>query len=370
MTFDYFKDNTMKKTAILTWHYYNNFGSALQAYALQNVIEQLGYHTQILNYRNLKFGKQNQNKQKLQSLMHILFSKRIRRFSYPYQFFQQKYLRQTRMVTDVEDLTRISRSFDTVICGSDQIWAPNVYNPVYLLKYIPDEVRKVSYAASIGLSEIPDSLVQAYREALQRFYAVSIREIIGKSLLHEKCGVEAKVVLDPTLLLTRKQWERIESTVADVKGKNYLFCYFLKENNNYRNRVEQFAKENNMDVIGWSARKQDDEWMTQLNQIGPCEFLWLIHNATGVVTDSYHGTIFSLIYHKRFITIERFNANEGICQNSRIDQLRSNFGLSNEIVPQNLPGKLCVADTDYSLFDEQLEKLRESSISFLKEALR
>lgn len=360
----------MKKVAILTWHYFCNFGSALQAFALQSIIEKLGYDSKFLNYRDFKYGRSNSKKQKLQSLIHELFANKIALFSYPFQHFQQKKMKQTRIVSTVEEVTEISKSFDIVICGSDQIWAPNVLNLVYLLKYVPDEVRKISYAASIGLNGIPESLVQTYRDALQRFYAISIREEKGRGLLRERCGIEAKVVLDPTLLLEKKQWEQIERPVAKLKVKKYLFCYFLNENHNYRNCVEQFAKGNDMNIVGWSANKQDVAWMTILNRIGPCEFLWLIHNAFGIVTDSYHGTIFSILYHKKFITIERFNENDAICQNSRIDQLRYNFSLSDEIVPQCLPLKLSFVETDYSLIEKRLEELRKDSFDYLKKSLR
>lgn len=362
---------TMKNNvAIITWHYYHNFGSALQAYALQASIKKLEKNVKILNYRDLIFGKYSQSKLKLQSVLHLLFSKKTERLSYAFPFFQEKYFYQTTLVTDRQKLGDIGRKFDTVVCGSDQIWAPNALNTVYLLDFLPERTEKVSYAASIGLNEIPIDKQQVYRDALKSFKAVSIREQKGAELLKDVCDIDAQVVLDPTLLLNKEEWTQLEQPVQKLIDSRFLFCYLLKADHNYKNRILEYAKEKNQEVLGFSANESDNSWMRILKNIGPCEFLWLIHHADTVITDSYHGTIFSLLYHKRFITIERFNSDDGICQNSRIDQLRSNFGLEKEIVPQNLPEKLSVSETDYSLFEERLGKLRVSSIGFLKDALR
>src|SRR5690554_3953419 len=124
----------MKKenVAILTWHYYPNYGSALQAYALQESINELGYKTKILNYRNLKFGKISKIKYGLKYLLPKIFSYNsliLRKFSYPFLQFQKDFLKETNLIQDESQLPNLCKKFDIVICGSDQIWAPNVFNP-------------------------------------------------------------------------------------------------------------------------------------------------------------------------------------------------------------------------------------------------
>ena len=117
-------------------------------------------------------------------------------------------MQQTALVTDSRKLESIGRRFDTIICGSDQIWAPNALNPVYLIDFAPKKTEKVSYAASIGLNDIPLEIQPVYRHALADFKRVSVREEKSVEILKKYCGTQAEVVLDPTLLLTEKEWER------------------------------------------------------------------------------------------------------------------------------------------------------------------
>lgn len=363
-----------KKVGIITWHYFPNFGSALQAYALQRTVWTLGYNAVILNYRDKKYGSCRETKLYLQSVLHGLASKANLlsvRFSYPFQHFQQVYLQQTRLVQNPDDLTAAIRDFHTIVCGSDQIWAPNVLNPVYLLNFVPDEIKKVSYAASIGLNAIPDSLVPQYRNTLRRFHAVSVRESAGADLIRDTCDISAKVVLDPTLLLGVDAWKTLEHPIKSLPKGRFVFCYFLKRDHDYASGVREFAQKEGLQVIGCSVNADDERWMTRrLKNIGPCEFLWLIHNADAVITDSYHGTIFSLLYHKPFITIERFLNSDGICQNSRIYQLRTYFDLGRQIIPQDEPDPWEIEDVDYLDFERKLQLLRSDSIHFLQNALR
>lgn len=366
-----------KKVGIITWHYFPNFGSALQAYALQSTVESLGYKVKILNYRDEKYGKRNRIKCYVQCLLHIIFSKNERlssRFCYPFQYFQKKYLNETRIVKDSHQLSAISRHFDCIICGSDQIWAPNVLNPIYLLNFVPEGVKKLSYAASIGLDRIPEKLIPQYAEAISDFHFVSVRESTGAGILKETCGISAEVVLDPTLLVRAAQWEKLEN-VGGVKNKigdkKYVFCYFLKPDHEYKNNVLKYAEKNGLNIIGCSQNQEDALWMNKLLKgIGPKEFLWLIHHAEVVLTDSYHGTIFSLLFHKRFVTLERFLNNDEICQNSRIYQLRTYFNLENQIIPYDKDVLWNPEKVDYDKFEQTLKTLRKNSTDFLKNALK
>ena len=360
-----------QRIGILTWHYYPNFGSALQAYALQRSVQALGYDTEIVNYRDKKYGQYSQIRQFLQAALHQMLSDMLPRFQYPFQHFQQRFLKETRLAQDQETLKVICQRFNCIVCGSDQIWAPNVLNPEYLLCSVPDGVRKVSYAASIGLNEIPDSLATLYKNNLSRFYAVSVRESVGAQLLKDTCNISAEVVLDPTLLIGADIWQSLERQVKPLPAGRFVFCYFLKKDHDYARGVQEFAQNEGLQIIGHSANRDDERWLTkQLQRIGPLEFLWLIHHAEAVITDSYHGTIFSLLYHKRFITIERFQNNEKICQNSRIYQLQTYFGLHKQIITSSTPGLWTVEPVDYVAFERKLSQLRSKSNAFLQRALR
>lgn len=354
-----------KKVGIVTWHYYNNFGSALQAYALQQSVIALGYDCNIINYRDDKFGKYSGLKNRLMEALDK--SRTLSNFKFPFVTFQFKYLKQTTIIRKIGKLQEISKKYEVVICGSDQIWAPNVFNPVYMLNFVPEGVRKISYAASIGLNNIPDELVVIYQKLLSDFHSVSVREKAGGQLLKDKCSIEADIVLDPTLLIDISHWNELESDFNT--HEKYVFCYFLNENHRYREVVKRFSKEKGVKIIGHSANGGDAKWMNLVDRIGPNEFLSLIHHAEAVFTDSYHGTIFSLLYHKPFLTFERFKESDKECQNSRIHQLNDYFNITNRIVQAEHCGTAEIPYYDYDMFESKLHDLRRIAIEYLCEAL-
>lgn len=355
----------MKKIGLLTWHYYENFGSALQAFALQDTLEKLGHNVAVINYRNPKFGVTKEWKRELQYLLNRLLPSY---FSYPFLYFQKKYLKETRMTYDEFEVRDLLRDKDLLVFGSDQIWAPNVFNPIYMGEYCGENAEKISYAASIGLNDIPDDLRSKYSTLLSSYKSILVREKKGKELLKQLCNVEAEVVLDPTLLVPVEIYEKMEMK-SDTDCSDYVFCYFLNANNNYRNQVEQFCKKNGLIPIGVSARNQDNEWMKIVKNIGPQHFLYLIHNVRAVFTDSYHGTIFSLLYHKDFYLFERFSSTDVICQNSRINQLAEWFNISHRIISGSTDLSK-VEKVDYIRFEKDLRAARDYSIERLKEGIK
>ena len=292
----------------------------------------------------------------------------LNRFRYSFLLFQNDYMNLTSCVLR-EDLSIIAKQYDCLVCGSDQIWAPNVLDQSYMLDFCDGkEIRKISYAASIGLPKIPKNLVPLYMRNLYDFHRISIREELGKRLLQEVIGIDATVVLDPTLLMSCGQYTKMEQSLI-VGTEPYIFCYFINNNHNYKRRVEQYAKRKAIRVIGVSAKLSDKTWMKILgSEVGPPEFLYLIHHADTIFTDSYHGTIFSLLYHKNFYTFERFLDNDPINQNSRIYQLDDWFGIGKQIIGQDQDISMRQA-LNYKDFDSKLLTARKISIDFLKEAL-
>ncbi|MBR4949336.1 MAG: polysaccharide pyruvyl transferase family protein [Clostridia bacterium] len=364
----------MKKIGLLTWHYFSNFGSMLQAYALLNTLKQMKFNAVFINYRDLKYGKSSGYKNKIKHLLSkfkVVLPKKYReRFYYPFISFSEGYLNQTEYIWDKEKLSSFSEKFDAIICGSDQIWAPNVFNPIYMIDFADGKkVRKISYAASIGLSDIPDDLCDEYKKLLSDFTSVSVRENTGMELLEDKCGIKSKVVLDPTFLLDIEKYKKIEKMPSGFdKNKEYVFCYFLNGDNDYFRTVKNYAEENNLFVYGVSSDSKDSSNMKIVENIGPREFLWLIHNAKMVFTDSYHGTIFSLLFHKDFRTFKRFKSEDKICQNSRIFQLGEKFGISDFIIDSD--SKInCSLKVDYDTFEEKLKAEKEDSLNYLRKAL-
>ena len=355
----------MNKIGLITWHYYLNFGSVLQAYALQTVLTNYG-QVEIINYRNPKFKKFSTAKNWTKIAMGYILPNSNRIIKNSFNLFFYQHLKKVSKL--FYDLDKWKNTYDCIICGSDQIWAPNVFDPVYMLNFCDSSnTKKISYAASIGLNDIPDDLISQYRKLLSDFHFISVREESGAQLLRGKCGIkEVTTVLDPTLLLNPSEYTKIEKKVKNPN--NFIFCYFLNDNNEYERRVRVYAKQNDQSIVGWSAKEKDTSYLGNYKWIGPQEFLWLIHHAKCVFTDSYHGTIFSLLYHKPFYTFERFKSDDPINQNSRIYQLDKWFGISKRIVTDTHPIEAC-EEFDYDKFEIDLKKARRISINFLKEAL-
>lgn len=361
------------KVGILTWHYYFNFGSSLQAFALQKLIEGLGYDVRILNYRNPLLDKRIWWKDAARVVLcHTigLFSQRVRnKYSISNaERFQKRYLRQTKRFENPECLPLHIKGYRSLVYGADQIWAPNVYKPIYMGAYVPDGVRKVSYAASVGLNHIPDELADTYASNLSSFHAIAVREEEGRDLLKSRCNVDAQVVLDPTLMIEVQVYRNMERPLDVPIAGEYLFCYFLNKTHQYRERVKEYAKRHGLQIVGCSDKESDAEWMYRLENVGADQFLWLVDNATAVFTDSYHGSIFSLLFHKDFWTLVRFAEDSPICQNSRIRQLQNYFGIGHRIISATSEMDESKA-IDYELFERQLTELRLHSLTYLRNAL-
>lgn len=356
-----------RKVGIVTWYNSDNYGSQLQAYALSWVCNSLGYEANMVTTSHYPVLKRVTDilLYRINPINRVTFSK----ITDQKQNFTKKYLREYYLNVNKPSFAK----YKNMICGSDQIWAPNQYNPFFMLSFVPEEVNKISYAASIGLEEIPDNLVDNYKKYIGRINHVSVREDKGKKLLEDRCGIEATVVCDPTLLAKKEAWDKIKKK-SPIKSK-YLFCYFLRKDHKYKDLVKEYAEQKGLEIYGISDNPKDGEWMHILShrQVGPCEFIGLVEGSYAVITDSYHGAIFSMLYHKQFVLFERFDSGDKICQNSRIEQLKKYFNIGGNIVrPGSIPTfplSEC-KPMDYNDFERKLSTLRINSMAFLKEALK
>ena len=355
----------MKRIGIITWHNYPNVGSALQAYALHTYINGHGGNAKIINYST--FGHPSLwFLRLLLSKFDCFIPKKIsEKLHYRFISFESKYLKETHLLTTVRQLEALNDVFDVFVCGSDQIWAPNVYNDVYLLSFVNERNKKVSYAASIGLPRFPDSLIESYKKWFSRFDYISVREQQGADLIKNSFNLDCSVVLDPTLLLTRQEWEIIER--KNKHPQRYVLCYLLGEQESHRKIVENFAVANNLGIICISRFGIDirPKFMTNTD-VGPREFIDYVHNADFVFTDSFHGVCFSVIFNKCFYVLRRFSNDDPINQNSRIENILSLLGLDSRLINE-VPKT--IEAIDYAPVNNRLQDLRENSHQFLKQAI-
>lgn len=380
-----------KKIGICSCFNSHNYGSMLQAYATQYAIEKSGYNSEFIVYKkkkNLTFIiKQvprvfNSN---LMSDKMLVIKKKLAMKKFPgiqakeklrskaFESFKKNYYRHfSNEYYGYDTLVSGTHNYDAILVGSDQLWTPGgLASNFYNLMFVPDEINKVSYATSFGVSNIPWYQKSRTKTYLHRINHLSVREVRGAQIIKEISGIEAKVVVDPTLLLTQDEWTKV------IPGKRiveepYIFCYFLGENELHRFLAEELQEKTGLKIVCTphldSFVKRDltfgDE---QLFDIGPDGFVNLIRNADLIITDSFHGTIFSILYHKKFITFNRFS-NGVQSRNSRIDSLLNLTGLIERRFSKNILEEIS-SEIDYTKVDKSIENLREDSYQFLKSSL-
>lgn len=255
----------------------------------------------------------------------------------------------------------IGRNYDYFVSGSDQVWNPYydfVAGKCDFLTFAEND-QKISYAASFGVSEIPPERREEYTEYLKNFRAISVRESQGAQIVEDLTGRAAAVVLDPTLLLEGKEWEKVEKKPRCCPKRKYVLVYALGEKSNgFQSKIEQLKKEYEIFDVR-SVQRNGKEL-----PIGPAEFLYLIKNAKIILTDSFHATVFSIIFHKRFVTYNR----TGLNMNSRIESLSEMLGI--EECLNEFGDLVCEAENDYKKIDEILDVERGKSIEFLNRAFK
>lgn len=341
----------MKKIAIVTIVTIN-YGNRLQNYALQCVLEKLGYSVATLRREGKTEGLKQKIKVTAQSLLQTKGAK-FRSFNSNIHFANET-------VTRDDYPEKLKDSYSYFIAGSDQVWNPYydfVAGKCDFLTFARDN-QKISYAASFGVGEIPSERKTEYAEYLKTFKAISVREKQGSKIVEELANRKAMVVLDPTLLLNEIEWGKVEKKPAFCPKKKYVFVYALGEKSDrFKEKIKQLKEEYEIFDVR-SLQKNGREL-----PVGPSEFLYLIRNAEEILTDSFHATVFSIIFHKKFITFNR----PGLNMNSRIESLAEVVGVKNQLTEY---GDLdCETEIDYVKVDENLKKERRNSIEFLKNAL-
>ena len=218
--------------------------------------------------------------------------------------------------------------------------------------------QKISYAASFGVSEIPSEREKEYAENLKTFKAISVREMQGAKIVEELSHRKATVVLDPTLLLDESEWMEVERTPQSCPKDKYVFVYALGDKSNrFKGKIEELREK--YEIFDVRAIQKNGKELP----VGPSEFLYLLRNAEVVLTDSFHATVFSIIFHNRFITFNR----SGLNMNSRIESLVELIGI--EKCLNKFGDLVCNAEIDYTNVDTILKEERRKSIEFLEKAL-
>lgn len=382
----------MDKIGLAVCYDTKNFGSQLQVLATVEKIEQLGYETEIIRYKkkisptfvlqsvprlfNIPFIKaklsSKKKKRDIQKKPELAekVAKRNSRFS---KFVEDYFDNLSVPYAGWENLVKKSATeYNAFLCGSDQLWLPhNLGSHFYTLEFAPDNKPKIAYATSFGVSQIPWFQKKNTAKYLNRFQALSTREIAGQKIIEKLTGKKAQVVCDPTLLFDADGWTKMIPNRELVDGP-YVFCYFLGTNAQHREIANEFKKKTGLKIVSCpfldNYVEEDLSFGDiQLFDMDAADFVNLIRHAECILTDSFHGSVFSILNHKKFMTFNRFNAGAN-SRNSRIDSLCTLLGLSERRYNGDVMN--VEKDINYNAVEEKLEKLRADSIRYLETALK
>lgn len=341
-----------KKVAIVTIES-ENYGNRLQNYALQKIVEELEFNVETLS------RKEEQN--------HTDFRKNIIQFiiqSKGYKFKQfQKFIKKSKYYADADTIpAECIDKYVFFITGSDQVWNPHYkfVGKTDLLYGVP-YLKSIAYAASFGVNSLPNEQMAKYIEGLKNIKFISVREYEAARIVEDLTGESPQVVLDPTMLLGAETWRKLEKKPRFmVKKNNFVFVYVLGKYTKkmksvickYQSKGYQIIDVNDKNLLGRSK------------SIGPQEFLWLIDNAAYMITDSFHGTVFSILFHKKFHLINRCDE---LNMSSRLNTLLKAAGIICD--NGNIEESILYESIDYENVEKNISKLRKNSLYYLKRAL-
>lgn len=376
-----------KKVAIITY-YGDNYGGCLQAYAIQENVRQFGYIPELLkNEHTLPIKKAKNVFRRIFRVLSnpIAF---IRRRKYvndlsngdvirkqKFNIFRVKYLNfsSCKPVTLQNWETYGGKGYRTFICGSDQIWNPNLYpvDPIYFMRFVGNGVKKIAYAPSVGVSTIDHKYDSQIKDALSDYYYISVREDDGAKAISNIIGQRVESVLDPTLLLNEGDWSKITS---ENKYGEYILCYLFGESP-FFDECKKFIKEKTgLKLISLPYNLREMMGNDQLLfDAGPEDFVSLIKHAKLVLTDSFHATAFAINLSTPFLTLERHKAGDKKCMNSRIYTLLKKVCLEDRLLfnTQQLENILVdqILNMDFTNPIQLLDKLRTQDRNKFAKAL-
>lgn len=378
------------KIGIITILKVNNYGAELQAYATQAVLKIMGYDAEIIDYLFYKNPRHRRTK-KSAPVFHFSLVSRLKEWLYPKMTAlktlnnrKTQKIRERRFANFHKENTSLSPTYrsmdelysarlpyDVYLTGSDQVWNPGLYSSLnpYFLTFAPQGKKRIAYAASFGVSQIPAYAKLYYRERLRQYDAIGVREREAVDMVQSVADRKAEWVLDPTLLLTRKDWMKVARQPETAINGNYILIYELTPCPYIGQLARHFhaAKGWQMVRICKRACHEDKERdIINITDAGPAEFLYLVANAGLVITNSFHGTAFSINFGRDFYTVLPLRKKN----NSRQRSLLQMLGLNERLLVEGTAWEdIPNTSIDYSEVDKCLDRERNKSIQFLKDAI-
>lgn len=377
------------KIGIITILNVNNYGAELQAFALHHKLHQLGFENEIINYlyyKNPAYKKELASKpiikihykntikdkvlgwiDKYSALRYPAIAKvRKQRFTN----FHKEHTKLSKTYHSYSELYNSHLEYDIFIVGSDQVWNPNNGTNLapYFLTFAPLQSKKIAYASSFGVSAIPKPLYSQYKVWLENLHSIGTRESDGVKIIKEISGRTAQHVVDPTLLLSKNDWEKL---VIPYQSKDpYILLFVFKRSDFVMKLAHQIQKKTGYKIIRICKNEMPidtDKDIINIRDFGPSEFLGLYANASFVITTSYHGTIFSLIFQKFFYVVTPASKNN----NSRQESLLEMLDLKDRLIREgdNISFEN-INNIDYNKVTIKLTEKRKESEDYLLNSLK
>ncbi len=362
---------------LVTWLGSGNFGTSLQAYALSQKINNLGYDCSFLNFFSLTHSLKDRVNNLFTYLgvfrgIKFLKSFRSLRERKIYKFNTESY--RHVYVSTSSQYRKLLATTDVFLTGSDQIWnTAHKYKPFYFLDFA-GENRRVAYASSIGMSYIPQEHATAVKGYLEKFDYIGVRENTAVDIISQLTGRDdVRQVLDPTFLLAPNEWASVadEAVIEIELPEKYIFCYCVGARENYQAQLDQLKERLNIaDVIFLPSRENPHFQLnntTAYSEAAPREFIYLLQQAAYVCTDSFHALALSINLSKSFVAFLRFDSNEKQSQNSRVFDLLNHYHLMDRLYTTE--HSAWATDIDYTPVQQILEADRATSLAYLTHAL-
>lgn len=383
----------MGKYGILTLFYKNyNLGGILQAYALSiflnnndisSIVIKYDYSSEKKSIYKTKFEQLSQYSIKeimiktFKRVSNKINDRLIRGYKEKLRLKYDDFINENIVCTDnivnYEELALNVLKYDGYIVGSDQVWNPNVVTDGFLLKDFPENVKKISYAASISRNQLSKLEEEILTSNINNFDYISVREDNAVELLKKGVQNEITSVLDPTFLLKKDEW--ISNFKPEKLNKKYALCYIFNNRIEYYKKIADYCNDNNLEMIiipyadgNYNKYEFKNDKYHYEKTVGPKEFVTLIHNAEIVFTDSFHGVAFSCILGTNFLVLKRDNEASKTSKNCRLNHLLKIFELQDRLISIDEIG--LKEKIDFANVDRLINKKREESINFLMRALK
>jgi hypothetical protein len=360
------KGSKLKKVAIVTLTKDFNYGNRLQNFAVEYILKDIGFTpVTFFNTTYTQYGKRSTLKRMVKFCLNWNGYRKWYHVENLFNNFNDRYIHFAESVSNSDDLSWMNTKYDYFITGSDQVWNSHWdYISGFEFLNFANTKPSVSLAASFGTDTIARGKENLIAEWLKRITNISVREFKGAELVKELTGRDVPVLVDPTMCIPVEEWRKMERIIKLNNNKKYILYYVLGEvNTNILSQVNSYAKSENLNIYILNECQINEKFV-----IGPQGFLYVIDNAEYVITDSFHGAVFSLIFKKQLTIIER--KQDGVNMSSRIQTLAEKFDIHGCISDgSHIKIGNNFMDSDWQRIEETIIKEKNSFLSFLQQAL-